>query len=408
MQFSTTFSSAFQVLRSNKLRTSLTLASVGIGVFSIISVMTAIGVFQNSIESGLSQLGANTFQVQKYPQMQHGPGDRERFRNRRNITWRQAQGVAAQSREALTVGIEAWHFGEVVQWGNKKTDPNTSVAGENPEGFPTNHWEIEYGRAIAQSDLDLSRNVVVLGYDLAAAIFPPSLDPIGKSVRMGGRDYTVIGTMKSRGGMFGNQDRYFIIPITTFFEYYGANRSVNIMVQARSRENFDACLDEVIGILRSERNLRPWEENDFETFSNESVISNFNDLTRYVRLGTFAIAAVALLAAGIGIMNIMLVSVTERTKEIGTRKAVGATRQAIVVQFLSEALLLTLFGGITGILAGLLAGNTLAVVMDIPPIIQIEWVAVGVVACLVIGIIFGTYPAWKAASLDPIEALRYE
>ncbi len=409
MQIGESISTAIQTLRGNRVRSALTLLSVAIGVFSIISVMTALGVLQNSIEGGLSQLGSNTFQVQKHDNdMGGGPHWRDRTRNRKDLTWAQGQTVLERTKGAKTIGVEAWTFGLPVTWRNKKTDPNIAVVGETPGGLPTNQWEVEFGRGLTQSDLDLTRKVVVLGYDLAKALFPPSLNPIGETVALKGVQYKVIGTLKSRGGLFGNQDRYFVLPITTFFEQFGRNRSVHIMVQAPSRESFEQVQDEVVGILRGIRGVKPGEDNDFAIFSNESVIRQFNETTAYVRIGTLAVAAMALLAAGIGIMNIMLVSVTERTREIGVRKAVGATRRFIISQFLTESVVITLMGGILGIVLGLIAGNILALMLEIQPVVQLGWIAAGITACVVIGVIFGTYPAWKASNLDPIDALRYE
>ena len=400
---------AIMTLRTNRLRAMLTLLSISIGVFSIIAVMTSLGALQNSIEQGLSELGANTFQVQKYPgNMGGGPGWRDRFRNRKDLTYEHGLTVADNIHGARHIGLEVWHFGVEVQWRNLKTDPNISVAGETPDGLPTNQWDVENGRGLVQSDLDLSRHVVVLGSDLVKKLFPPSINPVGEEVRMRGQSYTVIGTLKERGGLFGNQDRYFIVPISTFFENFGKNRSIHIMVQAESKENFEAVQNEVIGILRSARNVKPGDENDFAIFSNESVIKEFDNMSASVRWGTLAVAGVALLAAGIGIMNIMLVSVTERTREIGLRKAVGARKTSIVWQFLNEAIIITILGGIIGIIMGLLAGNVLALFLKIDAIIQVEWVVFGLVVCVLIGIIFGTYPAWKASNLDPIEALRFE
>ncbi|MFZ1729923.1 MAG: ABC transporter permease [Bacteroidota bacterium] len=409
MQVLESIANAFSTLRSNKLRSFLTLLSVAIGVFSIISVMTSLGALQSSIEGGLSELGVNTFQIQKY-ESEHGggPGWQSHTRNRQDITYEQGLVVAERTRGARYIGLEVWKFGFEARWGKRKTDPNVSVAGETPDGLPTNRWEIERGRGLMQSDLDLTRKVVVLGNELAKALLPPSIDPIGEMVSLGGVRYKVVGTLAPKGGLFGNQDRYFIIPITTFFERFGKNRSIHIMVQTETRENFEAVQDEVIGTLRALRDVPAGEDNDFGLFSNESVIRQFNETTYYVKIGTMAIAAVALIAAGIGIMNIMLVSVTERTREIGIRKAVGATRRSIVSQFLSESIVISVMGGLVGILLGLAAGNALAIALEISPVIDLLWIAAGIIACCVIGITFGTYPAWKASNLDPIDALRYE
>ncbi|MBN1448866.1 MAG: ABC transporter permease [Bacteroidetes bacterium] len=402
-------STTLQTLRGNRLRSFLTLLSIAIGVFSIIAVMTALGALQNSIEGGLSALGTNTFQVQKYPHNQGGgPGWHARLRNRPDITYAQGLAVVERTQGARYIGLEAWTFGYEVTWRNVRTNPDIAIAGETPDGLPTNQWEIDLGRSLSQSDLDLTRRVVILGADLVRLLFPPSYNPIGETVSLAGTRYKIIGTLKPEGAMFGSRDRHFVIPITTFFEKFGKNRSIHIMVQAESRENFQAVQDQVIGVLRAVRKDRPGEENSFAMFSNESLIREFNEMTATVRLGTMAIAAVALLAAGIGIMNIMLVSVTERTREIGVRKAVGATRRSVIAQFLSEAVVISVLGGLIGILLGLLAGNILAVALEIDPVIELTWIATGIAACCLVGIIFGTYPAWKAANLDPIDALRYE
>jgi putative ABC transport system permease protein len=400
---------AWETIRTNRLRAFLTLLSVGIGVFSIISVMTALGVMQYSIESGLQELGANTFQVQKNdPNMGGGPDFARMMRNRRDLTYEQGLAVQRHVRGAKTIGLESWSGGVKVLWRNKHTEPNVAVAGETPGGLQTNQWEVDLGRGLRDDDIARAKNVVVIGSTLQKALFPPSINPVGETVRMNGERYTVIGTLKAKGGLFGDRDSYFIIPITTFFSQFGRHRSIHIMVQSASRENFEAVQDEVIGILRAVRNVRPGEDNDFAIFSNDSVIRQFNETTRYVRIGTVAVAGVALLAAGIGIMNIMLVSVTERTREIGVRKAVGATRRSIILQFLTEAVAVTLLGGMLGIAGGLAAGNALAFFLSIPAVVDPLWVLFGLSACTIVGLCFGTYPAWKAANLNPIEALRYE
>lgn len=410
MKFFEAFKTAINSLRANKLRASLTLLGIAIGVFSIIGVMTAIGVFRQSIEGGLSQLGSNTFQVQKYPIMSGGGHNQwEKYRNRKNLTYEQGVEVEEKVTTAKNVGLEVWTGGHVIKWRNTQTDPNIGVAGETPEGLPTNHWIVADGRGLTQQDIDLNRKVGIIGDAARKKVFPPQIDPIGKEIRVDNESFTIIGVLESRGGQLGgSNDRFAVIPISTFFQVYGKNRSINIMVEAESREQFDACQDEVIGILRAARKVPPGEENDFEIFSNESVINQFNQITENVRIGAFAISGIALLAAGIGIMNIMLVSVTERTREIGVRKAVGARKSNIITQFISEAIVISLLGGIVGIILGLIGGNLLAVFLKMEGVVPIEWIIFGLVACSSIGIVFGTYPAWKASNLDPIDALRYE
>jgi len=189
---------------------------------------------------------------------------------------------------------------------------------------------------------------------------------------------------------------------------YGRERSVNLLVQAKSAELYQATIDEVRSALRVVRKVSPGAEDDFAIFSNDSLIQQFNDLTLYIKLGIGFISFIALLAAGVGIMNIMLVSVTERTREIGIRKAIGARRGNILTQFVVEAVLLSELGGIIGVILGIGGGNLAAMLLKLPPIIPYDWAAVGLIVCSLVGIIFGVYPAWKAATLNPIEALRYE
>src|SRR5262249_9082360 len=198
-------------------------------------------------------------------------------------------------------------------------------------------------------------------------------------------------------------------PITTGLNRYGRwSRSLNVLVQARDAGSYDSTLEEVRGALRVIRKVAPGKEDDFEIFSNDSMIAQFNDFTRAVRIGVALVSSIALLAAGIGIMNIMLVSVTERTREIGIRRAVGAKKRNIMAQFIMEAVVLCEVGGLIGVGFGILGGNVLALFLKLAPVIPVDWVIIGLVICSIVGIVFGTYPAFKAANLDPIESLRYE
>ncbi|MBX2991418.1 MAG: ABC transporter permease [Bacteroidetes bacterium] len=402
---------AVAAIKANKLRSILTLLGIVVGIFSIISVMTAMGVLRNSIEEGMMQLGANTFQLQKFPPggPGGGHGQRWRFRNRKNITYEQAMQIREKATLAEAVGIEAWEFGRVVFWGGQKTNPNVSIAGENVEGLITNDWVVGNGRGITNQDIDLNRRVVVLGKPVADKLFPPNLNPIGESIRFDGSVYQVIGVLSSKGGALGgNQDNLAIIPITTFFQKYGKDKDIHVMVKALSRDVVDDAIEQSRMILRAARGVAPGDEDDFGYFSNDSIVKQFNDFTLYFRLGVLVISSIALLAAGVGIMNIMLVSVTERTREIGIRKAIGAQKKDILSQFIIEAVVLCQIGGIIGVFVGILAGNGISVWLETPPYMPWDWTAIGLGVCSLVGILFGVYPAWKASTLDPIEALRYE
>lgn len=400
---------AISAIKVNKLRSMLTLLGIVVGVFSIIAVMTAMGVLQNSIESGLSQLGTNTFQVQKRPAgFFMGPAQWAKYRNRKNIKYEQALAVKEQAMFALSVGIELWDFGKVVKSKYDQTNPNVQLAGENPEGISTNNWTVAEGRSINEQDYEYSRNVAIIGKPVADKIFPHSY-PVGQQMVVDGVKYDVIGVFEERGGIFGgSQDNFVVVPLTTFMNYKGREGDVHIMVKANSREVYDDAIEQVRGILRTQRKVPPGKEDDFAIFSNESLIKQFNELTFYIKIGVGFISFIALLAAGIGIMNIMLVSVTERTREIGIRKAVGAKKINILTQFIIEAVVLCEVGGFIGVFLGILGGNVAAIVFEFPPIVPYDWAMIGLGVCSLVGIIFGTYPAWKAANLDPIESLRYE
>ncbi len=402
---------ALNAIRASKLRSLLTLLGVAVGLFSIISVMTAVTVLQNSIEEGINQLGANTFQIQKMRMdFDTSPEERRKMRNRKDITYAQAAQVREKTTLADAVGIEAWKFGKVVIWEKEKTNPNVSVAGENLEGILTNDWSVEVGRSFNSQDIDLAQSVAIVGKSVAEKIFPPSINPVGQTIRFDGSLYQVIGVYEKKGGALGgNQDNFITIPITTYFSKYGRNdENIHIMVKAKSREVFEDCIDQARFVLRAARNVPPGEEDDFSYFSNDSVIKEFNDLTKYVRLGVLLVSSIALLAAGVGIMNIMLVSVTERTREIGIRKAIGAQKRDVLTQFMIEAVVLSLLGGLLGIALGVAGGNSVSLLADLPAAIPWFWVFVGLMVCTIVGLVFGVYPAWKASTLDPIEALRYE
>jgi putative ABC transport system permease protein len=401
---------AMAALRINKLRSVLTLLGIAVGVFSIIAVMTAMGVLVNSIESGMSQLGANTFQVQKNPVFgSDDPAERAKLRNRKNITYEQALQVREKTTLASAVGLESWQFGKVISsMAGIRTNPSVSVGGENVEGFATNNWTIGDGRMFSQDELGAGRKVAVLGEGVQRKLFPRG-NPVGEHIRVSGVEYQVIGLVESKGEMLGgNNDNFVIVPITTYFNQFGHERSINIMVQAASREVVDDAIEQVRGILRTARNVPPGEPDDFDIFSNDSVLAEFDRITKYIKLGIMFISAIALIAAGVGIMNIMLVSVTERTREIGIRKAVGARKNNILAQFIMEAIVLSELGGLIGITLGVIGGNLAAIPLEVPPVIPWDWAAIGVIICSVVGIVFGVYPAWKAANLDPIESLRYE
>lgn len=401
---------ALQSIRQNKLRSSLTLLGITIGVFSVIGVMTAITTMETSIQSGLNVFGANTFAFQKYPAIHlGGHGSWQKFSKRKNITYNQFEKLRERSNTAayISAGDDAW--GKSIKYGENQAKRNIVLYAGDEWTARTHNTSIDEGRNITNDDVHYSRNVVVLGGDALDQLFPFEY-AIGKNITIDGIDFLVIGIAERKGQSFGeSQDNYVIIPITAYLHHF-ANRytSLFINVEAPSAELYDKTLDEAIGILRTIRKVSPGEENDFEVVSNAQLLDTFGTFTGGVKVFAFVISIIALLVAGIGIMNIMLVSVTERIKEIGIRKAIGANKRDIITQFLSEAVFLSEIGGIAGVILGVIGGNIVAVLLKIPAVIPMDWVVYGLIVCSLIGIGFGIYPAWRAANLDPIESLRFE
>ena len=404
---------ALSSLGANKLRAALTMIGTTIGVFSIISVMTAIGALQNSIENGLSFLGSNIFQFAKYPVNIDAGGEiKKKYQNRRDISYRQAlhyyELMQGNAREICLKCFGYELKGQAV-YNGVRTTPSLLIVGTNRSFLTANAYTLGYGRNLNEEDVDLARHVLVVGKMIEKRLFPHE-SPIGKVIRMSGHTYTIIGVLAEKGTSFGqSQDDICMMPITRFFEDFGeAKRTVNIATQSFSQETYNGTLDRGIGAMRIARGLRADQENDFEIYSNDSLKSAFASIADVVRIGAFVISFIALVAAGIGIMNIMLVSVTERTKEIGVRKSIGARSRDILRQFLTEAVFISEAGGILGIILGVIGGDLLAVWLKVDIIFPFGWAFAGLVVCSAIGIGFGLYPAYRAAALDPIEALRYE
>ncbi len=411
MRFREIIAMALTSLGANKLRSALTMTGITIGVFSVISVMTAIGALQASIESGISFLGANIFQFAKYPvNVNAGGRNQKKYENRHNVSYRQAlhyhQLMEGYARE---ICLKSFDFKGQAVYNGLKTTPSLTVAGSNSSFLTANSYTLAYGRNINDEDVALARRVVVIGKTIENRLFPHE-SPIGKVMKLNGQTFTVIGGLKAKGTAFGqSQDDICVVPITRFFENFGeANRTVNIATQSFSQENYNATFDRAIGAMRIARGLRAEQENDFDIYSNDSLKSAFTSIAGIVRIGAFVISLIALIAAGIGIMNIMLVSVTERTKEIGIRKSIGARSRDILRQFLTEAVFISEAGGILGIILGVVGGDLLAMWLQADLIFPFGWAIAGLVVCSAIGIGFGFYPAYRAAALDPIDALRFE
>jgi len=307
-----------------------------------------------------------------------------------------------------------WEFGSTVRYGGETTESNINICGGDPQYPENNTHFVALGRSLAEIDLRTARRVAVIGAALAERFFP-YVDPIGRELLVDGRSFTIIGVFAPKKSAFGaGYDNYVLMPHSTFQQVYGMldregfNRSVNITVRARTAQQVDDAIEETRQILRRVRGVRPGQPDNFEFFNSASLIDSFNKATLGVRIGAFVLGIIALVVAGVGIMNIMLVSVTERTREIGIRMSIGATRRSILRQFLLEAVILCNVGGLIGILLGFALGNVVAAFAAFEVSVPMEWAVIGLLFCSAVGIGFGLVPALRAARLDPVEALRHE
>jgi len=396
-------------LRTNRLRSALTMLGVTIGVFSVIGVMTALGVIQTSIEGGLSFLGSNIFQFAKYPVISSGGDPEVKYSNRKSVSLENAREFARlMAGEARAICFKVFDGGKAASYGGL-TARGLTVVGTNESFLVANSFVLGEGRNLSAEDVELARNVCVVGTSIRKKLFPIET-ALARTIKVHDKPYRIVGILAEKGSSFGqSQDDLVLVPITKFFSDFGhANRTVNIAIQSTSQATYNATLDRAIGAMRVARGLKLGQDNDFEIYSNDTLVTAFAQMAGTIRIGAFVVSVIALIAAGIGIMNIMLVSVTERTREIGVRKAVGAKRRDIAFQFLIEAVALSETGGLAGILLGVAGGNLVAFALDLSMVFPWGWAITGLVVCSLIGIGFGFYPAWKAASLHPIEALRFE
>ena len=402
-------------LVSNKLRSTLTLVGIVAGVASIIAVMTALSVVQGTMEQEMSVLGTQTFQVQKWPAGGFNSAEERRKAMRRPpLTVENANAIREQVESADLVGAELWDFGYVVEYKGESTNPNVSICGGTPEYPPNNTHYVGQGRNLTPMDVKSGRKVAVIGFAIARKLFP-FIDPVGKEIRLDGRKYEIVGVFDEKKSAFGgNYDNYVLIPISTFLSIYGMtnkdgfDRSVNITVRAKTPELVQDAIAQTRQVLRRVRDVKRGEEDNFEFFNSESLITEFNKMSAGVKIAAFAIGTIALIVAGIGIMNIMLVAVTERTKEIGIRKALGARSRTILTQFLLEAVILCNIGGLVGVVVGFGLGNLVSVFTKFQARVPLEWAVIGLVFCSAVGVCFGLLPAMRASRLSPIDALRYE
>ena len=401
---------AFDTLRANKLRSSLTILGVGVGVLTVIVMVSFIQGLNKAFADQIESLGSNTIFVSKFePSFGRPPGPDEI--HRKDLTMDDAEALRQEA--PSIVGVSPIHrlLAATVRYQDKQTD-TPILFGVTPHYEFVQSQYVAAGRFVNDIDMQDRSNVLILGVDVKQALFPYE-DAIDKEVRLNGNPYRVIGVMEPLGNFFGqSRDNSIFTPITTFDKYYPDRPFPEvvffIILRPQSRAFVKPAMDEITDILRRRRRLAPGEPNNFGISSQDSLLDVYNQLTGATALVLTSISFVALMIGGIGVMNIMLVSVTERTKEIGVRKAVGATKLNILSQFLIEAVVLTAIGGLLGLAVGEVASLLINKYSPLPAYVPLWAIALGVGISASVGIVFGLWPAWKAARLNPIEALRWE
>lgn len=398
-------------IKANMLRSVLTALIVAIGITSLVGILTAIDGIEYSVNESLSSLGVNTFEVySKWNRGTNQDGVREKTYERLNL--QEAQRFIDQYPVQASISLQArlTNLAEV-KYGSVKTNPNVDIRGVNDEYVAIKGLNIQEGRNFSRFEIQNGSKVAVIGYKLAKALYGDEPKPVNTEISFKGVQFKVIGLLKEKGDFSDNNyDNMVIIPILVANQMAaGQPLSYRLTVGITDMNQVDYAMGEATGLMRKIRNDRIGDPNSFEIEKSESLAEEMESITSGLRWGGFGVGFITLLGASIALMNIMLVSVTERTREVGVRKALGATPLRIRQQFVIEAIVVCLLGGVGGVLLGILIGNVIARFMGITAfVLPWFWMLVGMIICVVVGLLSGYYPAHKASKLDPIESLRFE
>ena len=402
---------ALRAIRANILRTVLTLSIIMFGITALIGILTATEGIKTKMLSSFTEMGSNTFSVTNEGSVRKVGGPR-RHRKSENppITIQQANSFKKNFHYPAEVSVSNIANNiAIVKNESKKTNPNVKVIGIDENYLKVSGQNISEGRNFSKTEIESGSDVILLGRDVVAKIFNPYDTVIGRLVSIGSKKFKVAGILASKGASQIATDNQAMIPVQNARWSFPDNSNsylLNIMVT--NATELDMAIDEATGVLRGVRNLRVSDENDFDIAKSERLADQILDQMQYIKIATIVIGILTLIGAGIGLMNIMLVSVNERTREIGISKALGANKQTIRIQFLTEAIVICQIGGVLGIILGIAMGNMVGLFLDSGFIFPYVWVFGGWIFTFIVGLAAGIYPAIKAADLDPVEALRYE
>jgi len=402
---------ALQSIRSNLLRTVLTILIIAVGITALVGILTAIDSIKTSITKEFTFMGANTFTITSRGMRVQVGNKRYRTKNHQYISFYEANDFKEKFDFPATTAVSVYATGTAtLKYGSEKTNPNISVRGIDEDYLYTAGYEINRGRSFSDNDINSGRSVTLLGSELANRLFNEGENPLQKVISIGSGKYKVVGILEEKGSGFGgSSDLVCFIPYTNVRNYFSRpNMNFDVQIKVEQPEIMDAAIGQAESVFRTVRGLNPLDETDFNIEKSDNLVNILLDNIKNITLVATIIGLITLFGAAVGLMNIMLVTVTERTREIGVRKAIGAKGITVKQQFLIEAIVIGQLGGILGIIIGIVIGNLVSVLIGTSFIIPWMWIILGVILCFVVGIISGYYPAQKAARLDPIESLRYE
>lgn len=396
-------------IRTHLLRTILTVLIIALGITALVGILTAIESIKSSISSNFARMGSNTFNIRNHEMRMHGGGDRAN--NYRNITYEEAMEFKERfSFPAVTSVSTPGTFGATAKYGSKKTNPNIMIMGVDDNYLITSGYDLEIGRNFSKKEITNGDNVIIVGKEIITKLFTNQESAVDKQISIGPKKYKILGILKEKGSSMGfSGDKSCIIPISNLRQFAsGKELSYTINVMVRNTILMDVAIGEATGTFRVIRKVMPGEKNNFAVEKSDNLARLLIENIQYVTMAATIIGLITLLGAAIGLMNIMLVSVSERTREIGIRKAMGATSKMIRDQFLVEAIVIGQLGGLLGIVMGIMVGNIMSVILGSSFVVPWIWIFSGILLCVLVGLASGIFPAIKASRMNPIEALRYE